>query len=150
MYEAGACVDVCFTCGGGFMAVGFGRDGFVDMVEYGDGFVDVVFGGCGFGGEVLGGDVFVDLAIGRDGSVDVVEYGDGFLDVVFDGCGFGGEVLGESRFDNDLKREVTCDWLDMMATQRLYWLTLQGLRDIMMMIYTPKNHLLKIRKKNLI
>ena len=60
--------------------------------------MDVVFGGCGFGGEVLGEDVFVDLAIGGDGLVNVVEYGDGFVDVVFGGCGFGGEVLGEDVF----------------------------------------------------
>ena len=35
--------------------------------------MDVVFGGCGFGDEVLGEDVFVDLAIGGDGFVNVVE-----------------------------------------------------------------------------
>ena len=35
--------------------------------------MDVVFGGCGFVGEVLGEDIFVDLAIGGDGLVNVVE-----------------------------------------------------------------------------
>lgn len=60
MHEAGACVNVCFTCGDEFLSVGFGGDGFVDEVIVGS------------GGVILGGGVLLDLAIVGDVFVGVV------------------------------------------------------------------------------
>ena len=92
MHEAGACVNVCFTCGDEFLSVGFGGDGFVVLFEFefGDCFVDIV-GSC-FGGVILGGDVFVAVVVIGDSVVDVVLDGRCFCGCAFWckwSCGYG-------------------------------------------------------------